>query len=446
MNDVEESHVGGSGMVTLQISAEKEHSVFRKKDIRKMENFEVGMEEVGIGRGIMRGKCRNSTFVQRGHTEGQVCDYYSNIKNGDRISKTALLHCGKDTCNFVHSSNECQESNSQSVSKKEECDTTQSVICEDSRTVDFTDNSLDEVGIGRGFTRRGSKSSSGGGTPGRSKQNSPLLATDNGIQLRDYCSEIKNATNISQDKAFRCEMDIQKPSECNNISHDHGFVDKCLNISLNQEESNSTVKSSDYSDQFPNFSDIIHENKFINCHDREVGNVYGDTSSLSLVGHEKHVGSSEDSICSNNIFVDDECHKKDENDECRVQEEQNRKNRRIIRNNFMSDVLIISDPDPVTDITPSSTQIDSSSENTLLPNGILNKKKKVQHKGENVVMETEGPSLKGQSGDKQKSSPASDPVSVSLNPDECTWDMMFDDNGECLDPKLMEEVSINYLL
>jgi hypothetical protein len=76
----------------------------------------------------------------------------------------------------------------------------------------------------------------------------------------------------------------------------------------------------------------------------------------------------------------------------------------------------------------------------LSPNGVLHKKKKVQQKGD-ITVETSGSSLKEHSADKQKC-----PSSVNLNPDECTWDMMFDDNGECLDPKLMEEVSILYLL
>lgn len=441
MNDAEELDVGGNGVMMQQIYAEKVHSSPRREDIRKMDNFEVGLEAVGVGRGIRRNKCRSSSFGQRGRTEQQVWDDYNNIKNGDRISNSTLLHCGKDTCNSVHSSSDCQESNSQSVSKKEECDTTQSVVYEDLRPLDVTDSSLDVVGLGRGCTRRGCKSSSGDRTPGHCSLKSPLLASGNNIQAWDYYVEIKNATNNSHDKVLCCEVDIQQPSEHDSVSHDNGFVNKCSNISLNQKESNSAVKSSDSSDQFLHFTDMIHENKFINCHEREVGNVFGSASCLGSVGHEKHVGSSEDSECSKNIFVSDECHKKDENDECQVQEEQNRKNRRIMRSNFMSDVLIISDPDPVKDVTPPSTQIDAISENILLPDGVV-KKEKVQHKGENVIEETEVPSLKGQSADNQKPSP----VSVSLNPDECTWDMMFDDNGECLDPKLLEEVSIDYLL
>lgn len=440
MKGTEELDVGGSGLMVQQVSTEKGQSFCRKKDTIKMENSEVGFEEVGVGRGITRRKCRSLMSGQKGYSEGQGCDYYSSIKSVD----TALIHCGKDTCNSaVYSSSNCQECNSQSVSKKEESNTTQSVACEDRRQVYFTHNFLDEVGVGRGITRRDYKSSSPGSTSGHSSQNSLTLVTDSDNQVWNYYSEIKNAINSSQDKICSCKMDTQKPSE-HNITCESGFVDTCLDVSLSQEDSNSTVKSSDSNDQFQDFSDTAHESKFIKYLDGEVGDVHCDTSSLSLVGREEHVGSSLDSVCSENIFVSDECYKKDENDECRVQEEQNWKNRRTMRSNVMSDVLIISDP--LSDVTPPSTQMDSNSENSLLSSGFINKKKKVQHKGENIIMEIEGLPLTTQSPDMQKSSPASDLVSPSLNPDECTWDMMFDDNGECLDPKLMEEVSISYLV
>lgn len=432
VNDVEQFNMGVNGVMTQQILAEK---ASRKKDVRKMENFEVGMEEVGVGRGIMSAKCKSLTFGRRKRSEGQVWDCFNNIKNGSSISETASLHCGKDKCDSVQSSNARQESVARSVNEKEECDTTQSV-CEDSRPVDFTDNFPCEVGVGRGFTRRG------GDTPGHGSLNSPL-ETDNGVRVWDYYSENENAANSSQDKVSSCETDIPESSERSGTCHDHDFVNKCLDMSLNQEESDSMAKSSDDSDQFQDFSDAVHENEFSNSRDEEVRNIYGDTSSPSSVVREKRDGSSEDGVRSKNTFVSDECHKKNEND-CRVQEEQNRKNRRIIRRNYMSDVLIISEP--VKDVTPLSKHVDSSSDNTLLPSGVFNKKKKVQCKGENVIMKNDGPHSEEQSADKHKSSPVSDLVSLNLNPDECTWDMMFDDDGECLDPKLMEEVSIKYLL
>ncbi|XP_067002498.2 coiled-coil domain-containing protein R3HCC1L [Anabrus simplex] len=124
--------------------------------------------------------------------------------------------------------------------------------------------------------------------------------------------------------------------------------------------------------------------------------------------------------------------KKDEDEEsCKNREEQNRKNRRILRGNYMSDVLIISDPEkpdkqessppplppPVLEPIPEK----DSSKNT----STQVKKKKVSHK---PVAPATTATSNNSSGPK-------------LNPDECTWDMLFDDNGECLDPKLMEELT-----
>jgi len=109
----------------------------------------------------------------------------------------------------------------------------------------------------------------------------------------------------------------------------------------------------------------------------------------------------------------------------------------------MSDVLIIADPDPITEVMSPSRQIDCSSESMSLHDSVLNEEKSLQLKGESVSVDTSGPDVSRTSGEKNKSS--SSLLPVNLNPDECTWDMLFDDDGECLDPKLMEEVSTNYL-
>jgi hypothetical protein len=45
--------------------------------------------------------------------------------------------------------------------------------------------------------------------------------------------------------------------------------------------------------------------------------------------------------------------------------------------------------------------------------------------------------------ERQKSKPAPPPSPpLKINRDECDWDNLFDDNGDCLDPTLIEEVSI----
>lgn len=49
--------------------------------------------------------------------------------------------------------------------------------------------------------------------------------------------------------------------------------------------------------------------------------------------------------------------------------------------------------------------------------------------------------------ERQKSKPAPPPSPpLKINRDECDWDSLFDDNGDCLDPTLVEEVNILYIL
>ena len=48
---------------------------------------------------------------------------------------------------------------------------------------------------------------------------------------------------------------------------------------------------------------------------------------------------------------------------------------------------------------------------------------------------------------RAKSKPASPPSpQVKLNRDECDWDSLFDDNGDCLDPTLIEEVRFLFFI
>ncbi|PNF21696.1 hypothetical protein B7P43_G10330 [Cryptotermes secundus] len=423
------------GVRAQHLSSEDVQSVYRKnggKHMRVMENSQVQIEDEVVGRKFIR-RDSNSSALELSdsntpgsvHTEDQVFDDHSNIKNVDRILKTVQLHQGKDIYSSIHSSSNCQESNLQSVSKEEESDIEQLIDSEDLRSGDLTDDFLGEVGVQSGSVRRNSESSS----PGHSSRDSPSSEIDNETHSSNYYCEIKNTTNRFQSKVLSCELNIQNPSE-GNISQDSGFGNKSPDVSLNLEESDSVMKTSDDSGEFLKCSDTLGEKMIFNSNDSFHGN-----KNLSSVDGKKHFDDSEERLCTRKDLVSNDCHKKDENEEYRVQEKPNRKNRRIISGNVISDVLIISDPDPVADITPTS-QIGSSSENSLSPNGIVNKKKKVRQKGV-VTVEKSGPSLREHSADKQKSCPSP----VKLNPEECTWDMMFDDNGECLDPKLMEELT-----
>lgn len=436
MND-EKIDMSEGGVTTRQLCTENVQSVQGKKDVREVEKSQIGIEGVGIGRRNMHRDADNLASGQSGHStqtslnsKEQVLDY-NNVKNGDRIVKDAQFHC----------SSNCQETNWESGSDKQEFNSAQSVHFEGSRSVKFTDI-LDEVSVGQSLEHRSSTSFCTDSIAEYSNQDRPSSVMDNGIQVRNYYSEIKNARNNAQDKVSGCEMDSQNP--CNNITEDSGFVSRCSDVSLNCDKSHSTV-SCDDSDQFLMHTGRVHENTH-RFDDSRVSNLHGVTNLSNSVGSTKHVEASEDRMCSRNICVTNDCHKKDENNECQVQEEQNRKNRRIIRGNFMSDVLIISDPDPVTEVMAPSAQIDCRSENVSLHDSVLNEEKSLQLKSESVSVDTSGPDVKEHSGEKHKSSSPSSSSSllpVNLNPDECTWDMLFDDNGECLDPKLMEEVSTN---
>nr|XP_031843204.1 R3H and coiled-coil domain-containing protein 1 isoform X1 [Nomia melanderi] len=93
----------------------------------------------------------------------------------------------------------------------------------------------------------------------------------------------------------------------------------------------------------------------------------------------------------------------------------NKKNTRIIRCNMVSDVLIISDvekkePSPVKEVTPPLVS-----------------------PPEKKVKKVERP--------KSKPAPPPSPPVKKMNRDECDWDSLFDDNGDCLDPTLIEELT-----
>lgn len=103
----------------------------------------------------------------------------------------------------------------------------------------------------------------------------------------------------------------------------------------------------------------------------------------------------------------------------------NHKNRRIIRQNLVSDVLLISDEE----LRQETIVNNESSVISVSPPSLQTKVKKVKKV------------------ERPKSKPAPPPLPPSkVNRDECDWDSLFDDNGDCLDPTLIEEVSFIYLL
>lgn len=89
--------------------------------------------------------------------------------------------------------------------------------------------------------------------------------------------------------------------------------------------------------------------------------------------------------------------------------------RQLVEQNEVSDVLIISD----------------------------NMRKKSERSEQTSPILVISPEKKVKKIERQKSKPVPPPSPpMKISRDECDWDSLFDDNGDCLDPTLIEEVSI----
>lgn len=102
----------------------------------------------------------------------------------------------------------------------------------------------------------------------------------------------------------------------------------------------------------------------------------------------------------------------------RASNEINRSNRRIIKQTFVSDVLEIPDIQASAATTATTT-------------------KTTKHKSRTKKSD----SLKTKEKNRKNSEFVDQNDSVSCDPETDDWDAMFDDNGECLDPKIIEELS-----
>ncbi|XP_008545802.1 R3H and coiled-coil domain-containing protein 1 [Microplitis demolitor] len=131
-------------------------------------------------------------------------------------------------------------------------------------------------------------------------------------------------------------------------------------------------------------------------------------------GVEGHFKSDECSEHSTDVYVDKLNVKSDlDNQECVSK-----------TRNLVSDVLIISTCDTQSAIVNKNEDV--KEENNILSN----------------VSPLRSPEKKPKKVARAKSKPASPPSPpVKINRDECDWDSLFDDNGECLDPTLIEELT-----
>lgn len=122
--------------------------------------------------------------------------------------------------------------------------------------------------------------------------------------------------------------------------------------------------------------------------------------------------------CNNdNVVTNSNANNKQHSEISNKDEITNQKNTQMMRCNMVSNVLIISD----------SVQ-----------------KEPQQPNKEVIPIPTAPPEKKVKKVVRQKSKPAPPPTPPvkKINRDECDWDSLFDDNGDCLDPTLIEEASI----
>ncbi|XP_048268659.1 R3H and coiled-coil domain-containing protein 1 isoform X2 [Bombus terrestris] len=121
--------------------------------------------------------------------------------------------------------------------------------------------------------------------------------------------------------------------------------------------------------------------------------------------------------CNNDIVVtNSNANNKQRTEISNKDEITNQKNAQMMRRNMVSNVLIISDSvqeepqQPIKEVIP-------------IPTAPPEKKVK------KVVRQ------------KSKPAPPPSPPIKKINRDECDWDSLFDDNGDCLDPTLIEELT-----
>lgn len=237
---------------------------------------------------------------------------------------------------------------------------------------------------------------------------------NNNSKLQDVCCSQQNIgdTNIgdtlnnqiseSQDTKIKDEYFLREISK-NVVSLDSGKISDTLNnsehmytfseelkkdvstLSEEKEKKKETVATNNLVDNSTNSSPLKSPNQ-VEINDKQLGKIQETIKeNQSLLEH-----------LSCNDVIDD-------------------KDKQLVEQNAVSDVLIISD-------TIQNKSKESGQFSSILVTPPEKKVKKVE---------------------RQKSKPAPPPSPpLKMNRDECDWDSLFDDNGDCLDPTLIEEVSI----
>ncbi|XP_024892273.1 coiled-coil domain-containing protein R3HCC1L isoform X3 [Temnothorax curvispinosus] len=120
--------------------------------------------------------------------------------------------------------------------------------------------------------------------------------------------------------------------------------------------------------------------------------------------NDKHVGRIQETIKENHVSLE----------HLSCNDVIDYKDRQLVEQNVVSDILIFSDT-----VQKKSKQSEQLSSILVTP-----------------------PEKKVKKVERQKSKPAAPPSPpLKMNRDECDWDSLFDDNGDCLDPTLIEELT-----
>lgn len=156
-------------------------------------------------------------------------------------------------------------------------------------------------------------------------------------------------------------------------------------LSEEKEKKKETVATDNFDDSSANFN-LLKSSNQVEINDEQLGKIQETVrENQSLLEH-----------LSCNDVIDD-------------------KDKQLVQQNVVADVLIISDT--------------------------IQKKSKQSGQFSSILVTP--PEKKVKKVERQKSKPAPPPSPpLKMNRDECDWDSLFDDNGDCLDPTLIEEVSI----
>ncbi|GLH13216.1 Uncharacterized protein GBIM_17829 [Gryllus bimaculatus] len=261
-----------------------------------------------------------------------------------------------------------------------------------------------------------------------------------GDEIFNTCDSNSASISVDSDTVDDCGVSFANTKNCGKTKS--GLKDQTMSLSPDTNE-NSSVNSENI-DKWKEKNDkneisdsrtIVNEvfkceskqtvkmevNDYEECHEQEEKNSCEINHSVENSSHSLSVNEkiTQPSISAENIIPENK-------------NQVNKKNKKIDRRNLISDVLIISDPEPPVQHVPKQ-------EDNVNKNNTVGKKNKAKPKSENSVV-AEKLTNNSTSTDNLDSSSTST-SSVSLNPDECTWEMLFDENGDCLDPKIMEELT-----